>query len=203
MSIQERVAKQEKIHSRAIAAQMVLENLDKPIGEVIEELKGLHTEAYHSALMEMTTKELMMFIVDSTDEPVEEEKPKNRRASTRAKKASASSSAEKPKAKPKAAKSDGGKKRKKKAPPRTESKATGKDDKKEPSPRSAQRDAFDDIVFKAVKEFANAEGRVSMAEIKDHVSGSPAQIRASLNRLIEEQKINFEGQTRATRYFIP
>lgn len=54
----------------------------------------------------------------------------------------------------------------------------------------------------AVLSVLDAAGaRMSALEIREAVGGSADQCRRALNRLIELGKVEFEGQTRATRYW--
>ena len=61
------------------------------------------------------------------------------------------------------------------------------------------RAQYDAAVLEVV---AGAKGPASAQEIRAKVGGTPAQARAALNRLIEDNKLKYQGRARATRYFL-
>jgi len=61
------------------------------------------------------------------------------------------------------------------------------------------RAQYDSAVLEVV---AGAKGPASAQEIRAKVGGTPAQARAALNRLIEDNKLKYQGRARATRYFL-
>lgn len=61
------------------------------------------------------------------------------------------------------------------------------------------REEYDQQVVGALVDF----GEPALAtDIREKVGGTPAQLRASLNRLIELGQAGYEGATRSTRYFL-
>ena len=62
---------------------------------------------------------------------------------------------------------------------------------------AAGRKAFEASVYRAV---ADAPGKISASQIRDQLGGTALQIRAALNRLIEDGRVNYEGKARGTRY---
>lgn len=59
------------------------------------------------------------------------------------------------------------------------------------------RAAYDAAVYDAV----SAAGKpVGSSALRKKVGGTPLQLRTSLNRLIEDKKVTYEGKARATRY---
>lgn len=61
----------------------------------------------------------------------------------------------------------------------------------------AGRAAYDKAVLSTVKE---ADDSIGAAAIRDAVGGTPLQVRAALNRLIEQGQVKYQGRARATRY---
>lgn len=56
---------------------------------------------------------------------------------------------------------------------------------------------YDGAVTKALRRIG---GKVAAKDVREIVGGSPAQVRASLDRLIEQGRVVYEGKTRNTRY---
>lgn len=61
------------------------------------------------------------------------------------------------------------------------------------------RDQYDAVVAKALRSIG---AKVSASELRSVVGGSPAQVRASLDRLIDQGRVEYEGKTRSTRYML-
>ena len=61
------------------------------------------------------------------------------------------------------------------------------------------REEYDQQVVGALVDFGEP---ALAADIREKVGGTPAQLRASLNRLIELGQAGYEGATRSTRYFL-
>jgi len=61
----------------------------------------------------------------------------------------------------------------------------------------AGRDRYDKAVLNMV---LNASQPIAAATIRSDLGGTPLQVRASLNRLIEDGKVEYQGQARAMRY---
>lgn len=59
------------------------------------------------------------------------------------------------------------------------------------------RTRYDEAVLALVQE-SNAP--VAAATIRDRLGGTPLQVRAALNRLIDEGKVTYKGRARAMRY---
>lgn len=59
------------------------------------------------------------------------------------------------------------------------------------------RRQYESDVLTALQE---APGWTSAAELRQKVGGTPMQARAALNRLIQEGRITYQGQARATKY---
>jgi len=62
----------------------------------------------------------------------------------------------------------------------------------------AGRTAYDQAVLQAVVE---AKDPVSAPDVRAKAGGTPAQARASLDRLISGGKLGYKGRARGTRYF--
>lgn len=58
------------------------------------------------------------------------------------------------------------------------------------------RDNYD----KAILAFMKGKKGVSATDIRNACHGTPLQTRTALNRLIEEEKVTWEGQARGTKY---
>jgi hypothetical protein len=64
--------------------------------------------------------------------------------------------------------------------------------------RSKQgRDTYDQAVLTTVR---GASGAIGASAIRKQVGGTPLQVRAALNRLIERGAVTYQGRARATRY---
>lgn len=61
----------------------------------------------------------------------------------------------------------------------------------------AGRQAFDEVVFTAIKSFA---GPVGAGAIQKVTGGTNMQVRCACNRLIEASRLTWSGKTRGTRY---
>jgi len=59
------------------------------------------------------------------------------------------------------------------------------------------RKRYSEAVLKLVQE---AKGPIAATDIRDRLGGTPLQVRAALNKWIEEGKITYQGQARAMRY---
>lgn len=59
------------------------------------------------------------------------------------------------------------------------------------------RARYDAQILKLVGE---ADGPIAAATLRKKVGGTPLQVRASLNRLIESGQVQYQGRARATRY---
>ena len=79
--------------------------------------------------------------------------------------------------------------------PGRKSKSAGAVDVRTP----AGRTAYDQAVMQAVVE---AKGPVSAPDVRATAGGTPAQARASLDRLISGGKLGYKGRARGTRYFV-
>lgn len=187
MNIKEKIMQQEVELAKIVAIETIRENLDMKVGQVIKDLEDLDTDRYHTAMVGLTFREILDSLGAESSTPVtateataapKEQAPKPEPSKTKAK-------SEKPVKKARS-------KTVKKAPPRA---ANGKAAKTQ---RNAGSRPLDGAVLEALKNYEKA----SMNEIKDDVGGSPAQVRASLNRLIESGLASFEGKTRSTRYFL-
>jgi hypothetical protein len=62
---------------------------------------------------------------------------------------------------------------------------------------AAGRYAYDQAVFTVL---AAHDGPMSALEIRDHVGGTPVQLRGALARLVEDEIVTSTGQAAATRY---
>jgi cobalamin biosynthesis protein CobT len=91
----------------------------------------------------------------------------------------------------------------KKAPVGRPKKAKAAEEDEEDAPFDLRteegREQYDKTILKAIKKLGD---KVSSADIRDAVGGKMHQLRAGLNRLIEAGEIAYEGNTRATRYFL-
>ncbi len=173
---------------REIAIATVRENMDEPIGAVLDQLGNVSSD-YQAALMGMSWRDLLLSVVD---DGVSEE----------AEEAEAAPAADpEPVEPPKAKKAQ--------AKPEKPAKKTKKKEKKAP-PRKGKVDAedFDQRVFDAVNAFSDHEddgGLVgaSMGLLTDEFGDySAAQIRGALNRLAESGNVKKTGTTRTTRYVV-
>lgn len=63
---------------------------------------------------------------------------------------------------------------------------------------AAGRAAFDKDVHAALQKCGGEN--VAASELRKHLGADPAQLRASLNRMINEGKVTFTGKARGTRY---
>lgn len=63
----------------------------------------------------------------------------------------------------------------------------------------AGRDALDAAITTFLKQTGE---RMRAVDIRDAVGGTPAQVRARLNALIEEGRVAYEGQASGTRYWV-
>lgn len=63
------------------------------------------------------------------------------------------------------------------------------------TPQGRQR--YAEAVLKMVEE---SKGPIAASEIRERLGGTPLQVRAALNRWIQEGKISYQGQARAMRY---
>lgn len=61
----------------------------------------------------------------------------------------------------------------------------------------AGREAYDSSVLSSVQD---ASSPIGAAAIRKQVGGTPLQVRAALNRLIEKGQVTYQGRARATRY---
>ena len=61
----------------------------------------------------------------------------------------------------------------------------------------AGREAYDGSVLSSVQD---ASGPIGAAAIRKKVGGTPLQVRAALNRLIDKGQVTYQGRARATRY---
>ena len=61
------------------------------------------------------------------------------------------------------------------------------------------RDALDEAVY-AILEAAGPDAALASSDIK--INATPAQLRASLARLIEQERVTWSGQARGTRYSV-
>jgi hypothetical protein len=190
MNIKEKIMQQEVELAKIVAIETIRENLDMTVGKVIEDLSELDTDRYHAAMVSLTFREILAHLrpeesaifEDQNEEPAGQlieadfanSNAKPRKVSKKKNKAASKSEA-----------NPAVKKEKKKAPPR---KVQG------PILRTSE---FDNKVLEALAKFDKA----SMQDIRDSVGGSPAKVRAALNRLIESGAAGFEGKTRSTRYF--
>lgn len=59
------------------------------------------------------------------------------------------------------------------------------------------RKRYSEAVLKLVQE---SKGPIAATDIRDRLGGTPLQVRAALNKWIEEGKISYQGQARAMRY---
>jgi hypothetical protein len=180
MNIKEKIMQQEVELAKIVAIETVRENLDMALGKILEDLGELDTDRYLLGMTSLTFRELLSELSSEvTREPngVEE--------GSTGDVIEADFVTKKSRAKAATPVKPAVKKEKKKAPPRAV------------SAESSKSSSFDDAVLAALNRFEKA----SMNDIKDHVGGSPAKVRASLNRLIESGVAGFEGKTRSTRYF--
>ncbi len=63
------------------------------------------------------------------------------------------------------------------------------------------REAYDEAVYGIVKDYDGTY--ISAQDVRKTAGGTPLQVRKSLNRLIEAEKLSFRGQARAMRYSLP
>lgn len=63
---------------------------------------------------------------------------------------------------------------------------------------AAGRAAFEEAILEALAQLGG--GPVSGADVKAKVGGTSLQVRTAMNRLIEDEKVTFEGKARGTRY---
>ena len=170
---------------REIAIATVRENMDEPIGAVLDQLGNISSD-YQTALVSMSWRDLLLSVVDQGVSEEAEEAP-----------AAAPEPVAPKKAKKSEAKSD------------KPAKKTKKKEKKAP-PRKGKVDAedFDQRVLDAVNAFSDHEddgGLVgaSMGLLSDEFGDySAAQIRGALNRLAESGNVKKTGTTRTTRYVV-
>lgn len=175
---------------REIAIATVRENMDEPIGAVLDQLGNISSD-YQSALVSMSWRDLLLSVVDQGVSDDAEEAP---------------AEAPEPAAPKRAKKADA---KKVEAKPEKPAKKTKKKEKKAP-PRKGKVDAedFDQRVFDAVNAFSDHEddgGLVgaSMGLLSDEFGDySAAQIRGALNRLAESGNVKKTGTTRTTRYVV-
>jgi len=59
------------------------------------------------------------------------------------------------------------------------------------------RERYDDAVLALVR---GSNGPIAAATIRDRLGGTPLQVRAALNRLIETKQVEYHGRARAMRY---
>lgn len=59
------------------------------------------------------------------------------------------------------------------------------------------RTRYDEAVLSLVRE---SDGPIAAATIRKKVGGTPLQVRAALNRLIEAGQVEYQGRARAMRY---
>ena len=85
-----------------------------------------------------------------------------------------------------------------KKPAKTSGKPGGKTPKKVNTRTAAGRATFEDAILGALGELDG--GSVSGADVKAKVGGTSLQVRTAMNRLIEDEKVTFEGKARGTRY---
>ena len=190
MNIKEKIMQQEVELAKIVAIETIRENLDMTVGKVIEDLSELDTDRYHAAMVGLTFREILAHLRPEESEIFEDQSEEPAGQLIEADFANSN-------AKPR-------KVSKKKNKEATKSEATPavKKEKKKAPPRKVQGSLlrtsdFDNKVLEALKKFEKA----SMQDIRDSVGGSPAKVRAALNRLIESGAAGFEGKTRSTRYF--
>lgn len=183
MNIKEKIMQQEVELAKIVAIETVRENLDMALGKILEDLGELDTDRYLLGMTSLTFRELLSELSSEvTREPNDVEEGSTGDV------IEADFVTKKSRAKAATPVKPAVKKEKKKAPPRAV------------SAESSKSSSFDDAVLAALNGPLRFE-KASMNDIKDHVGGSPAKVRASLNRLIESGVAGFEGKTRSTRYF--
>lgn len=188
MNIKEKIMQQEVELAKIVAIETIRENLDMKIGEVIKDLEELDTDRYHAAMVALTFREILAHLRPEQSAVFEAQGEETAGQVIEADFAKSN-------AKPLTVD-------KRKAKVVREGKPAAKKEKKKAPPRKVQDSLlrtsdFDNKVLEALKKFEKA----SMQDIRDRVGGSPAKVRAALNRLIESGAAGFEGKTRSTRYF--
>lgn len=63
---------------------------------------------------------------------------------------------------------------------------------------AAGRAGFEEAILGALSELGG--GPISAADVKAKVGGTSLQVRTALNRLIDAEKVTFEGKARGTKY---
>lgn len=187
------IEQRRKEQNRQLVLMALTECGDTPLSEIMKQMQA--DEDLLDAFMSLSPKDLGMG--DAAPAPVRaeapvtapdttpkatEEAPKRRKA-----KAEADDSA-----KPKKKRST-----KKKAPPRKQD-----DDTPELAfnlRTEEGRDQYDAEVAKALRKLGE---EVAAGEIRKEVGGSPAQVRAALDRLIDQGRVEYKGNTRSTRYWL-
>lgn len=192
MNIKEKIMQQEVELAKIVAIETIRENLDMTVGKVIEDLSELDTDRYHAAMVGLTFREILAHLRPEESAIFEDQSEEP--AGQLIEADFANSNAKPPKVS----------KKKNKAASKSEATPAVKKEKKKAPPRKVQGSLlrtstsnFDNKVLEALKKFEKA----SMQDIRDSVGGSPARVRAALNRLIESGAAGFEGKTRSTRYF--
>lgn len=175
---------------REIAIATVRENMDEPIGAVLDQLGNISSE-YQSALSGMSWRDILMAVVaeGSADDVEVGKEDEIIVASDPDEGECEQEEAEAPKPKKKSKRSG------RKPPPRTKAKP--------------DVDDFDSQILCAVnefKDFTDDKGNTgaSMGAVLDALGpdceASASKVRGALNRLVEQGHITKRGSTRSTRY---
>lgn len=190
MNIKEKIMQQEVELAKIVAIETIRENLDMTVGKVIEDLSELDTDRYHAAMVSLTFREILAHLRPEESAIFEDQSEEPAGQLIEADFANSNAKPHKVS------------KKKKKAASQIEATPAVKKERKKAPPRKVQESLirtsdFDTQVLEALNKFEKA----SMQDIRDSVGGSPAKVRAALNRLIESGAAGFEGKTRSTRYF--
>lgn len=183
--------------TRQLVLMALTECADMPLSKIIKEMES--DEDLLDALMSLSPRDMGLSASESAPNPATlsevtgevpagpEAKVPDRAAAPKSKKK------RKKESEPEAPKQ---RKTKKKAPPKAEDDAP---DLALNLRTEEGRDQYDAQVAKALRQLGE---EVASGEIRKIVGGSPAQVRASLDRLIEQGRVEYRGETRATRYWL-
>ncbi len=193
MSIADIIKQQQTEANTKICIQAVKENIDQSLKVVIDELEDAGGD-FKDHLMQMSWREILLALTASSmgssapafeSEDSDEEEEEEVEEVEEEEEEEEDEEEEEVVAAPK---------RRKRAAPTAKSPTA----LKAPVAKTSSPD-YHKAVKKAVKKFK--EG-AALADVQGEVGGSPAQVRAVLNRLIEDGELSKEGSTRSTRYFV-
>lgn len=188
MTIADIIKQQQAEANTKICIQAVKENIDQSLKVVIDELEDAGGD-FMVHLMQMSWREILLALTASSmgsyDPAFESEDSDEEEEDEVEEVEEEEEEEEEVVAAPK---------RRNRTPPTAKSTTS----LKPPVAKTSSPD-YHKAVKKAVKKFK--EG-AALADVQGEVGGSPAQVRAVLNRLIEDGELSKEGSTRSTRYFV-